>query len=241
MVKNWATDKSVRKFFPHRHAARWQCGQAAQIVIALLRRMKVRAGGCRESELPCVRCECRVVVRPVAAAHHLDRRAAQIAEFRQQLAHLRRVKRIPAGMRKHGGASAAVDPAYCSAQGRPLVRNKTRLAAAEEALERGLDVLDDALLDEKTREMRTPYQSRVGGVLLRAFAAAGNAERLKRGDDFPGAIGPATAGRRQSGLQCRIGWIDAEADDMDSLAAPGHGDFDTVDQPDMVLGGCRAG
>src|SRR3972149_10339364 len=147
MVKNWATDKSVRKFFPHRHAARWQCGQAAQIVIALLRRMKVRAGGCRESELPCVRCECRVVVRPVAAAHPLDRRAAQIAEFRQQCSHLRRVQRIPAGMGEHGGAPAAVDPTYCSTQGRPLMRNKTRLAAAEETLESGLDVLHNPLPD----------------------------------------------------------------------------------------------
>jgi len=96
------------------------------------------------------------------------------------------------------------------------------------------------LRDEKTRKMRTPYQLRVGGVLPRAVAAAGDAERLERGDDFLGAISPSATGRRQSSLQCRIGWIDAEADDMQSLAVPGDRDFDAVDQPDLVFGGCGA-
>src|SRR5450759_2011466 len=185
------------------------------------------------------------MMRPVAAAHNLDRRAAQIAEFRQQRAHLRRVKRIPAGMRKHGGSSAAVDPAYRSIQRRPLVRHIARLATAEEALERGLDVLHYALHDEKTREMRAPYQLRVGGKLVRTVAAAGDAERLKRGNHTLGTISTSATRRRQPGLQYRIGWIDAKADNMNGLAVPGNGNFDAVDQPDTVFGsrcersGCR--
>ena len=202
--------------------------------------MKVRTGRCRESELPRVRRECRRMMRPVAAAYNLNRRTAQIAEFRQQRVHLRRVQRIPAGMRKHGGPSAAVNPAYRSAQGRPLVGHIARLATAEKALERSLDVLHDTFPDQKSREMRTPYQTRVGGVLLRAITAAGDAERLERSNDFPGAINSSAAGRCQSGLQCRIGWIDTEADDMDGLALPGHRNLDAVDQPDMVRGGGSA-
>ena len=66
--------------------------------------------------------------------------------------------------------------------------------------------------------------------LLRALTAAGNTQLVERSNDFFGAPLASATDCGEPGLQCRIGGIDAKADDVQRVAAPRYGDLNTVDE-----------
>jgi len=203
--------------------------------------MKVGPGRCREPEALRMCCKGRVLMGPMAAAHHFDRCASSRPELGQQFVQLRRVERVAPGMGNDGNASAACYPARRVAKVCPLMRHVAWLPGAEKTFERAFDVLHHAALDEQTREMRAPYQSRVVGQLARTLKAAPDAKRIQRGGHFLGARGAPASRRSETRLQRRIVRIDAETDDMDGLPAPRHRYFDTVDElePMTVSGNVR--
>jgi len=212
-----------------------QRGQASQVVITLFRGMKVGTHRCCKSEMPRMRGERDVLMRFMAAAHDFNRTAAEFMEFGKQRAQLGRIERIASGMRDDGNAAAAVDPAHGIAQARPLMRHEGRLACAKETSECGVHIPDCPLLYQEAREMRAAYHLRIGGKSLRAFEAAGNTQFVERGGHFPRTLDAPAARRGKPGLQYAVGGIDAEADDVYGLAAPGHGNFNAVDELHAVL------
>ena len=77
--------------------------------------------------------------------------------------------------------------------------------------------------------------------LAHAFLAARDAHVVERRSDFVGPAVTTVARCRQTRLQLRVGRIDAEPNHVHRVPAPGHGDFDPVDQGeiDALRGGPR--
>src|SRR5690606_19434341 len=121
------------------------------------------------------------------------------------------------------------------------MRNEARLAFHEEPTEHLAQVAADTPFDQETREVRTPDHCRVRNVPQRPFVGALDAGGAERFAHLPRTRVAPAARSLEARVQCRIGGIDAQTDDVDGFAAPAHRDLDTADecQVEMLrLGTC---
>src|SRR3954465_10271388 len=100
------------------------------------------------------------------------------------------------------------------------MRNEAKLTRTEITFEGALHIFDRARFNEEPREMRAADEFVVSRECPRALPAAGDAERIERGDDLAGPALPAPAGCGKAGGQFSVVRVNAQADDVQRVAAP---------------------
>src|SRR5690606_17468410 len=104
----------------------------------------------------------------------------------------------------HGDPARAADPRERVAERRPAVRDETRLALGEVALEDLLDVAARAPLDDVAGEVHATDHRRVADVLQRAGIGVGDADVRQLVADLPRPLVAPAAGARQAVAQLAV-------------------------------------
>ena len=100
---------------PHRRAAGRQFGHPAQVKIAFARPVKIRAARSQQTQALGMARKQQGLFRGMASSNDLNSRAAQIAEFQQQLVQCALAQLVARRVGNYRSAAAAADPAHCFA------------------------------------------------------------------------------------------------------------------------------
>nr|GEU28413.1 hypothetical protein [Tanacetum cinerariifolium] len=215
--------------------------QRGKVDPRLARRMEVRAARGQETVMVGQLRVHRVLVRGVAASHHLDGGAAQLLELVEQLALRQLAEAVAARVGDHGNTARAADPAHGFGQRAPGMGHVAGPAFGQIFFKDFGNVGAGANIDQVARKVGARHQVRVAHELERALVGAVDAGQRQLARDFAAAVVAPRAGAGQAFRQLAVVLVDMKADDVHGFLGPGDGNFHARHKPHALLDGRHAG
>src|SRR3990170_2213403 len=117
------------------------------------------------------------------------------------------------------------------------MRHITRLAIHQITVEYALYVLAISSFNQITRKVGTAYHIGVSGKVICAFQRSTDAGLRQLISHFSGTVATPATHTLQSFRQWRVSRIDAQANNVQGMATPRHGNLHTLNEGHTVLSG----